>query len=58
LDSASEKDKVLRNTEDHVLVFRAQGASKELLEFCEISADPKVLAGKLAKERALGRSNN
>ena len=51
LESAAEQDQILRNAESNILFHRAQGASKELLEFCEKSATPRELAKKLAGEK-------
>lgn len=52
LESASDQDKVLRSSESAPIIYRSQGAVKELLEFCEVSGNAKTLAGKLAMEKA------
>jgi len=52
LESASDQDKVLRSAESAPILYRAQGAVKELLEFCEYSSTPKELAGKMAMQKA------
>lgn len=52
LESASDQDTVLRSAESSVLVYRAQGAVKELLDFCEMTTNPKEKAGKLRMEKA------
>ena len=52
LDSAATQDSVLRSAENAVLLYRAQGASRELLEFCELAATPRDKAGKRAQEKA------
>lgn len=52
LESAADQDKILRSSESAVIVARAQGASKELLEFCDHAATPREKAGKLAMKNA------
>jgi len=52
LESASDQDTLLRSSESAIIVSRAQGAVKELLEFCDISATAKEKAGKLAMKKA------
>ena len=52
LQSAADQDKLLRSSESATIVYRAQGAVKELLEFCELTAEPRKLAGKLKMEQA------
>jgi hypothetical protein len=52
LDSLAEQDAILRKAESSVLVYRAQGAANQFLEFCEIAATPRDLAGKLRMEKA------
>lgn len=52
LDSAQDQDNVLRSAESAPILYRAQGAVKELLEFCEIASTPRDIAGKLAQEKA------
>lgn len=52
LESASDQDTVLRSAESSVIVYRAQGAVKELLEFCDSASTPREKAGKLAMEKA------
>lgn len=56
LESASEQDRILRSAESAPILYRAQGAIKEILEFCEIASTPKELAGKLAMQKAGVRS--
>jgi len=51
MDSSGDQDRALRNAEAPHILYRAQGASKELLECCEIFADPYELAGKLAMKK-------
>lgn len=52
LESAADQDRLLRSSESATLVYRAQGASKELLEFCKTAGSAKELAGKAAMSRA------
>lgn len=52
LDSAAEQDMMLRTSDSTHAMYRAQGASKELLGLLEATANPKELATDLAKERA------
>jgi len=52
LESASDQDQLLRSSESAIIVSRAQGAVKELLEFCDIACTAKEKAGKLAMEKA------
>ncbi len=52
LESASDQDGVLRSAESAPILYRAQGAVKELLDFCEITSKPKELAGKMAMKDA------
>ena len=52
LESAADQDKILRSSESAPILYRAQGAVKELLEFCDIAATAKEKAGKLAMEKA------
>lgn len=52
LESASDQDKLLRSSESAPLIYRAQGAVKELLEFCDIASTSKEKAGKLAMKKA------
>ncbi|HFD86869.1 MAG TPA: hypothetical protein ENJ35_04240 [Gammaproteobacteria bacterium] len=52
LESAADQDQTLRSAESAPLIYRAQGAVKELLQFCEIASTPKELAGKMAMKRA------
>lgn len=47
LDSAGDKDRTLREAESGILLHRAQGASKELREFCSIAANPREIVRKL-----------
>jgi len=54
--SAQDQDKTLRSAESAPILYRAQGAVKELLEFCENAATPRDIAGKLAQEKAGVRS--
>lgn len=56
LESAADQDTVLRSAESAPILYRAQGAIKELLEFCDISTDTKEKAGKLAQKQAGIRS--
>ena len=56
LESASDQDKTLRSAESAPILYRAQGAVTELLEFCEIASTPRDLAGKLAQQKAGVRS--
>ena len=51
LESAGEQDRLLRNGEGNAL-YRAQGASRELLEFCNLAASPHEQLGKLAQAKA------
>lgn len=48
LESSQSQEQVLRQAESTPVLYRAQGAVKELLEFCEITATPRDLAKKLA----------
>jgi len=57
LDSAADQDKIMRQAEGPTMIYRAQGASKVLLEFCELAATPRDKAGKLAMEKAGIRIN-
>jgi len=52
LESLQDMDHALRKRESAVEIYRAQGASRELLDFCEIAADPADVAGKLRMEKA------
>ena len=52
LESAAEQDTVLRSAESATIVYRAQGASKTLLEFCDLAASPREYAGKMAMKDA------
>lgn len=52
LASAGDLDNVLRKAEPTVAIYRAQGASRELLEFCELAAEPREKATRMAMERA------
>jgi hypothetical protein len=52
LESASDQDTVLRSSESAPILYRAQGAVKELLDFCDISTDTKEKAGKMAMKQA------
>ena len=56
LESAAIQDDTLRSAESAPILYRAQGAVKELLAFCEAAATPRDLAGKLAMEKAGVRS--
>ena len=56
LESAQEQELKLRSAESAPIIYRAQGAVKQMLEFCEITATPRDLAGKLAMEKAGVRS--
>ena len=57
-ESAAAQDDILRSSEAAPIVYRAQGAVKELLAICEIAATPRELAGKLAAEKAGVRITN
>ena len=52
LDSAGHQDMLLRTAEQPHMLYRAQGGSKELLEVCQLLADPQELAGKILQEKA------
>lgn len=52
LESAAEQDQILRSSESSLLVSRAQGASKELLEFVEITANARDIAASTAMKEA------
>ena len=52
LESAADQDTVLRSAESAPILYRAQGAVKELLEFCEVTTNPREKAGRLAMEQA------
>lgn len=52
LDSEADQQRILNSAEAPHLLFRGQGASKELADLREYLADPQELAGKLARERA------
>ena len=52
LESAADQDRVLRSAESAPILYRAQGAVKELLEFCDNASTPREKAGKLAMEKA------
>jgi hypothetical protein len=52
LNSVSDKEKTLRTAESAPIMYRAQGAVVELLEFCEYASTPRDLAGKMAREKA------
>lgn len=52
LESAADQDDILRNAESMPMLHRAQGASRELLEFCDLAATPREKAGKLAMQKA------
>jgi hypothetical protein len=52
LESAGDQDDVLRSAESAHVMYRAQGAVKELLEFGYYAASPRELAGKLAAKKA------
>jgi hypothetical protein len=56
LESSADQDRILRSSESATIVYRAQGASKELLEFCDLAATPREKAGKLAMQKAGVRS--
>ena len=52
LESASDQDTILRSSESAPVIYRAQGAVKEMLEFCDLAATPREKAGKLAMSKA------
>jgi len=56
LESAADQDERLRSSESAPIIYRAQGAVKELLEFCDHAATPREKAGKLAMSKAGIRS--
>ena len=52
LESAADQDQVLRSSESEILIYRAQGASKELLDFVEVTANARDIAAKSAMQEA------
>lgn len=56
LASAGAQDTVLRSASEPSVLFQAQGAIREHLQFCEYAADPREMAGRMAQEKAGVRS--
>jgi hypothetical protein len=52
LESAADQDELLRSAESATVVYRAQGASKELLEFVDVTANARDIATKSAMQEA------
>ena len=52
LASAAAQDNTLRSSGEPSVLFQAQGAVRELLQFNQYAAEPRELAGKLAREKA------
>lgn len=47
IESVTEQDKVVRSAESSILIYRAQGAIKILLEICEIANSPREVVKKM-----------
>jgi len=50
--SAGDQDDTLRTSLEPAIMFQAQGAVRELLEICKLSAEPRVILGKLRQEKS------
>ena len=52
VESSNDLDTTLRQSDNQVALFRAQGALKELHGLSSYSSNPRELAGKLAMQQA------